>query len=395
MNKFTQKERVRLLIDLGFSTYFNSFQKNHIFIIIIIIIIIRLVPLILCLNYLQHCGCSSKGSPPKRDSNSETTAATATTLTKRITTTTKLDMFNNTEELPCVALKTGIYIFPILTAISLVGHVTVLRTIWKHEQLHNPSYFLIGSLCVADLLLCALFISIPVINKAAPGAEWPMMIALVMARAAYSSMGSTSIFLAFSRLSAVTWPYFYQSLFVFKKTLTMLLFIWGFLLAIFAATIQHGRPPFTKRRAQNMITLTLSWLSVILEPPMMLYTQHKGRCVIATLLARTNRLHGCEAEQCTVLRMRLQKNKEVGYLFLFSQLFGIPLYVYQTILFAQGDNPDHDTLECTAMISSMFYYLQTTLHPVIYARTMHDLRVRIAQDMRKLFRMRPVVLDNS
>ena len=239
---------------------------------------------------------------------------------------------------------------------------------------------------MAEILVCVSMALIPTCNAIAPGAETPMIVILVLARTSYSSMGLITIFLACSRFAAVRWPFFYQSLFVFKKTLALLLMIWVVLFVLFGATIEHGRAPFMQRRAQNFISITISWLSVAFDLPIILYTQRKGRSIIMALVERTNILHGREAEQCSILKKRLSKNKEVASLFVFSHLLAIPLFVLQTIMLAAGD-PDSGVLRCLAMVTAFIYSLQIALHPVIFIRTMLDLRATLVDDVKKAFRM--------
>ena len=300
------------------------------------------------------------------------------------TTTTTPATTATTDSKPCIEIDAAVYIFPSLTIISLIGHSLILRTIWKHENLHVPSYFLIGSLCVADIICCISMTLVPIVNTIKPGAETPMMVVLVLARTSYSSMELITIFLSCSRFAAVRWPFFYQSLFVFKRTLMLVLLIWALLFVLFAATIEHGRAPFFQRRCQNFITIITSWLSVAFDIPVILYTQHKGRDIIMSPVKRTSMLHGRDAEQCSILRKRLSKNKEVAYLFVFCHVLAIPLFVLQTIMLAAGDDPDSGTLGCITMISGFIYYLQIALHPVIYFRTMQDLRAAIVRDIKRV-----------
>ena len=288
----------------------------------------------------------------------------------------------------CISPKTFAPIIPIAVLISIIGHCIILRTIQKHESLHQPYFILIANHSIADIVFMFSGALLAVYDRFSGRNEYIIMAILVLNRNCLLQTMLTTIYLSINRYLTIRLPLTYQNIISQKRTYFLIAITWLLVTILLSVTVEHGKKPFTNRPYHNLISVILVWLTHFVEIPVLYYTQREGRRIITEIQQTTSRLHGDKAEQLTVIKERRKRNKAVGYLLMFNQALLIPFNVKFTVLLII--KLSLAGWQCSAFLFSFYVCVSSALHPIVFIGTLNELRGFIKRDFIRIVNCRRI-----
>ncbi|XP_066924705.1 uncharacterized protein [Clytia hemisphaerica] len=296
---------------------------------------------------------------------------------------TTLNYSSNDKE-SCMSLNTFAPIIPIAVVISIFGHCIILRTLKKHESLHQPYFIFIANHSIADMIFLFSGALLTVYDRISGHNvnEYINMALLVIIRSCLLQTMLTTIYLSINRYLTIRLPLTYQNIISRKRTYLLIAVTWFSMTVVLSATVEHGKKSFSNRPYHNLFTVILAWLTHSVELPVIYYTQREGQRIIAEIQQTTSQLHGDEAEQLTVIKERRKRNKQVGYLLMFNQALLIPYNVgFSVLLVVQLSLADW---QCFNFLFSFYACASSALHPVVFIGTLSELRGIIKRDLKRI-----------